>query len=147
MNRIRSSFALSLVFLLATLAIAQTRTAPVKPGKIYVGSMGMGADADELRIALGYELQKTGFKVVDFEPQSDTVLTGLIVTRVEEAQSSKRVTVFLKNRHTGKMVWNQDFGSTYSAAQADVIRRRAQEIAQKLKKDSAPAKRKTAGHV
>ena len=125
------------VALTASLAIAQTK-APVKPGKIYVGTMGTGPDADELRVALGYELSQVGFKVVDFEPQADSVMTGLIVTRVDEGKSAKRVTTFLKDRHSGKMVWNEDFGSTYRASKADPIRQRAEEIAKALKEDSTP---------
>lgn len=121
---------------------AQAQTSVVRPGKIYVGSMGSGDDADQLRIALGYELGRVGFKIVDFEPQADSVLTGLIVTRVDEGKSTKRVTTFLKDRRTGRMVWNQDFGSTDSLNHSTdgLIRQRAQQIAKVLKEDSTPRK-------
>ncbi|MGH9521651.1 MAG: hypothetical protein ACRD3E_03865 [Terriglobales bacterium] len=127
---------------LAVMVAAQTKPSVVKPGKIFVGSMGTGDDADQLRTALGYELGRAGFKVVDFEPQADSVLTGLIVTRVDEGKSAKRVTTFLKDRRTGKMVWNQDFGSTYKGTNSSdgIIRQRALEIAKILKEDSTPKK-------
>lgn len=132
----------TLILLMAVSISAQTRTSAVKPGKIYVGSMGSGDGADQLRVALSYELGRTGFKVVDFEPQADSVLTALIVTRVDAGKSATRVTTFLKDRRTGKMIWNQDFGSTYAATASrdQAIRRRAQEIAQILKEDSTPKK-------
>jgi hypothetical protein len=141
-------FALGTVLLLlAGAAVSETKPPVVKPGKIYIGSMGNGEDADQLRVALGYELGRAGFKVVDFEPQADTVLTGLIVTRVDEGKSAKRVTTFLKDRRTGKMIWNQDFGSTYAVAMSrnEAIRRRAQEIAHILREDST-AKKPAAKH-
>lgn len=138
MKSIQSLAVAIIAVLLATATLAQTKPAPLKPGSIYVGTMGPGKDADDLRIALGFELAQAGFKVVDFEPQADTVLTGLIVTRVEAGQSAKRVTTFLKDRHTGKMIWNEDFGSTYTASKFDPIRHRAQEIAKALKEDSSP---------
>ena len=132
----------ALALVLAATVAAQSKPSVIKPGKIYVGSMGTGDDADQLRMALGYELGRVGFRVVDFEPQADTVLTGLIVTRVDGGTSAKRVTTFLKDRRTGKMIWNQDFGSTYrgSASRDGIIRRRAQEIAKILKEDSTPPK-------
>lgn len=138
MKSFRSVVVIAAVGLLATLAVAQSKSQPVKPGKIYVGTMGTGPDADSLRVALGYELGQAGFKVVDFEPQADSVLTGLIVTRVDEGISAKRVTTFLKDRHTGKMIWNEDFGSTYKSTKVDPIRQRAREIAHALKEDSTP---------
>jgi hypothetical protein len=134
----------------ATLAAAQTKAPPIKPGNIYVGTMGAGDDADQLRLALNYELGELGFKVVDFEPQADSILTGLIVTRVENGKSAMRVTTFLKDRRSGKMIWNEDFGSTYATLKSDPIRQRAKEIAKALKEDSTPKKQtasnKTAGH-
>lgn len=132
----------TLVLLLVFSVSAQTKPSAVKPGKIYVGSMGSGDDADQLRVALSYELGRVGFKVVDFEPQADSVLTALMVTRVDAGKSATRVTTFLKDRRTGKMIWNQDFGSTYAAAASrdQAIRHRAQEIAQILKEDSIPKK-------
>ena len=124
------------ILLLAIVAVGQTKT-PVKTGKIYVGSFGMGDDAEQLKLALGFELTNAGFKVVDFEPQADTTLTGLIVTRVESGRRVKRVTVFLKDK-TGKQVWNQDIGSTSSSTRDDQqgIRQRAQDIARMLKQDA-----------
>jgi hypothetical protein len=122
------------------MAFAQAAKAPVKTGKIYVGGFGMGDDADRLKLALGYELARVGFKVVDFEAQADSTLSGLIVTRVEDGRPVKRVTVFLKDK-TGKQLWNQDIGSTASATRSDEqgIRQRAQDIAKMLKQDTNPA--------
>lgn len=130
------------ILILACTIAAQTKDPAVKPGKIFVGSMGPGDDADQLRVALGYELGRAGFKVVDFEPQADSVLTGLIVTRVDDGKSAKRVTTFLKDRHTGKMIWNQDFGSRYATtiSHNQVIRLRAQQIARILREDCTPKK-------
>lgn len=129
------------VLCLVGVLCAQTPRAPIKPGKIYVGSFGMGDDAEQLKLALGYELGRAGFKVTDFEPQADSTLTGLIVTRVEGGKSVKRVTLFLKDK-SGKQIWNGDIGSTSTASRSaqDAIRLRAQDIAQALKKDSAPTK-------
>lgn len=136
-------FLVGTVFLiLAGTVTAQTKAPVLKPGRIYVGSMGSGEDADQLRVAVGYELGQAGFKVVDFEPLADSVLTGLIVTRVDDGKPSKRVTTFLKDRRTGKMVWNQDFGSTYKgpSSRNGIIRQRAHEIAKILKEDCTPKK-------
>lgn len=129
------------VLCLASGVFAQTARVPIKPGKIYVGSFGMGDDGEQLKLALGYELGRAGFKVADFEQQADSVLTGLIVTRMEGGKSVKRVTVFLKDK-TGKQVWNQDIGSTASANRTaeDSLRQRAQDIAKALKQDSVPPK-------
>lgn len=129
------------VLCLVVTMCAQASPAPVKPGKIYVGSFGMGDDAEQLKLALGYELARAGFKVVDFEQQADTTLTGLIVTRNEGGKSVKRVTVFLKDK-AGKQLWTQDLGSTSTATRTpqDGIRQRAGEIAKALKKDSSPQK-------
>ena len=132
--------ACAVVLLLVGIAVGQSTKTLVKTGKIYVGSFGMGDDADQLKLALGYELAQAGFKVVDFEPQSDSTISGLIVTRVESGKPVKRVTVFLKDKK-GKELWNQDIGSTASATRSDEqgIRQRAQDIAKLLKKDSLPA--------
>ena len=121
--------------------LAQTARVPIKPGKIYVGSFGMGDDAEQLKLALGYELSQAGFKVADFEQQADSKLTGLIVTRMEGGKSVKRVTVFLTDK-TGKQIWNGDIGSTSSATRSaeDSIRQRAQDIAKALKTDAAAPK-------
>ena len=124
-----------------TASYAQSARTPVKPGKIYVGSFGMGDDAEQLKLALGYELTLVGFKVVDYEPQADSTITGLIVTRVEDGKPVKRVTVFLKDKK-GKQLWNQDIGSTSNATRNDEqgIRQRAHDIARMLKQDSAQNK-------
>jgi hypothetical protein len=145
MEVMRSVAAACAVLLALTIPI-WAANAPVKTGKIFVGSFGMGDDGEQLRLALGYELGRAGFKVVDFEPQADSTLSGLIVTRVEAGRPVKRVTVFLKDK-AGNQLWNQDIGSTASAAsEADGIRRRAQDIAGMLKKDAAPAPKKAAKH-
>ena len=136
------SVAAACALVLALTVSGWAANAPIKTGKIFVGSFGMGDDGEQLRLALGYELGRAGFKVVDFEQQADSTLTGLIVTRVEGGRPVKRVTVFLKDK-AGKQLWNQDIGSTSTAAsEADGIRRRAHDIAGILKKDaSAPLKK------
>ncbi len=135
------------VVLIAGVVLSQAARTPVKPGKIFIGNFGMGDDADQLKLALGYELAQVGFKVVDFEPQADSTISGLIVTRVEGGRPVKRVTVFLKDK-TGKELWNQDIGSTSSSTRKDEqgIRARAQEIARFLKQDSTPTKSATTKH-
>jgi len=132
----------AVILVVAAVAFGQTSKPAVKTGKIYVGSFGMGDDAEQLKLALGYELTNVGFKVVDFEPQADSVLSCLIVTRVEGGRPVKRVTVFLKDK-TGKQIWNQDIGSTSNSARNDQqgIRQRAQDIAKVLKQDSATPKK------
>lgn len=127
------------------MALAQSSQPPLKTGKIYVGSFGMGEDAEQFKLALGFELTRAGFKVVDFEQQADSTLSGLIVTRVDGGLPVKRVTVFLKDG-TGKQLWNQDIGSTSSSTRdgKEGIRRRAQDIAKALKQDSTPPQKKTA---
>jgi len=127
--------AVLLVFVV--MALGQSAKVSIKTGKIYVGSFGMGDDAEQLKLALGYELTHAGFKVVDFEQQADSVLSGLIVTRVEGGRPVKRVTVFLKDK-TGKQLWNQDIGSRSSSTHNDQqgIRARAEDIAKILKQDS-----------
>ena len=141
------SIAVTVLLFLAFLpsASAQGPKAPIKPGKIYVGSFGMGDDAEQLKLALGYELTHAGFKVVDFEPQADSTLSGLIVTRIETGRPVKRVTVFLKDK-AGKQVWNQDIGSTSTSTRNDQqgIQQRAQDIARILKQDAAPPPKKAA---
>jgi hypothetical protein len=128
------------LILLSNFLFAQTGKPPVKPGKIFVGSMGSGDDAEQLRLALGFELANSGFKVVDFEQQSNTVLSGLIATRMDDGKPVMRATVFLKDR-TGKMLWNQDFGAASTSSKSnDTVRQRAREIAQRLKRDAAPKK-------
>lgn len=138
-----SRFVATCLAMLCAVATVSSQAAPtpVKPGKMYVGSFGMGDDAEQLKLALGYELARAGFKVVDFEQQADTTLTGLIVTRAEGGKSVKRVTVFLKDK-TGKQLWMQDLGSTSAATRTaqDAIRQRAEEIAKALKKDSSRQK-------
>lgn len=141
-RHMRIAVAICLAVLCLTGALfAQTARVPIKPGRIYVGSFGMGDDAEHLKLALAYELGRAGFKVADFEQQADSILTGLIVTRVEGGRPLKRVTVFLKDK-AGKPVWNEDIGSTSSASRSDqdAIRQRAQDIATALKKDSAASK-------
>jgi len=145
MENMRSVAAVCAVFLALTVS-AGAANAPIKTGKIFVGSFGMGDDSEQFRLALGYELGRAGFKIVDFEQQADSTLSGLIVTRVEGGRPVKRVTVFLKDK-AGKQLWNQDIGSTSGAAsEADGLRRRAQDIAGMLKKDAVPAPKKTAKH-
>lgn len=131
---------IALLFSFCSTAAAQTARPPVKPGKIYIGSFGAGDDAEQLKIALGYELGQAGFKVVDFLNQADSWMSGLVVTRVEDGKHTKRVSVFLKDRQ-GNSLWNQDIGSTFSGARSgsDLIRQRAQQIAKELKKAAAPA--------
>ena len=137
--------ALCAVLLAFTISVVGANT-PLKTGKIFVGSFGMGDDGEQLRLALGYELGRVGFKVVDFEPQADSTLSGMIVTRVEGGRRVKRVTVFLKDKN-GNQLWNQDIGSTANAAsEAEGIRRRAQDIAGMLKKDASATPKKTATH-
>lgn len=132
-------WAVTVIVFLSIFASGQTAKAPVKPGKIYIGSFGAGEDAEQLKLALGYELGRVGFKTVDFMSQADSWISGLIVTRVEEGKQTKRVTVFLKDRK-GNTIWNQDIGATASGTRQteDAIRQRAQDIARELKKDSAP---------
>jgi len=122
---------------------AQSSRQQVKPGKIFVDSFGMGEDAEQLKISLGYELTRAGFKVVDYEQQAESKLSGLIVTRLEGGKQVKRVTVFLKDR-SGRTIWNQDIGSTAVATRdsRDAIRQRAQEITRVLKRDAAPPAKK-----
>jgi hypothetical protein len=104
----------------------------------------MGDDAEQLKLALGYELARVGFKVVDFQQQAVSTLSGMITTRVEDGRPVKRVTVFLTDR-TGKKLWNQDIGSTSRSTRDDKegIRQRAQDIAKVLKQDSSPPPKKT----
>ena len=118
-------------------APAQTGKDPLKTGRIYVGSFGMGDDAEQLRLALGYELGRVGLKVVDFQGQADSVMTGLIVTRMESGKPVKRVTTFLKSRDE-KTIWTQDFGPTDHAT--NDLRQRAEEIATRLKRDASPTR-------
>lgn len=129
----------ALLLFISILASGQTARPAVKPGKIFIGSFGSGDDAEQLKIALGYELSQAGFKVVDFLNQADSWITGLVVTRVEDGKQTKRVTVFLKDRQ-GNSLWNQDIGSASNGNRtgSDVIRLRAQQIARELRKDSAP---------
>jgi hypothetical protein len=128
----------ALVLITSCFVAAQTPRPPVKPGKIYIGSFGSGDDAEQLKIALGYELGQSGFKVVDFLNQADSWMSGLVVTRVEDGKQTKRVTVFLKDRQ-GNSLWNQDIGSASAGEHktSDVIRQRAQQIARELKRVSA----------
>jgi len=125
----------SLFLFFALSAPAQSSNEPLKTGRIYVGSFGMGDDAEQLKLALGYELGRVGLKVVDFQAQSDSVLSGLIVTRMESGKPVKRVTSFLKSRD-GKTVWTQDFGP--SDRTTNDLRQRAVEIARRLKRDASP---------
>jgi hypothetical protein len=144
----RSVAGICAVLLLLTVSIlAQGPKVPLKTGKIYIGSFGMGDDAEQLKLALGYELTRAGFKVVDYEQQADSTLSGLIVTRVEGSRPVKRVTVFLKDK-SGKQLWNQDIGSTSSSTRdgQEGLRRRAQDIARLLKIDSSTPVKKAAQH-
>jgi hypothetical protein len=134
----------ALLLLFTASVLAQAARPPVKTGKIYVGSFGMGDDAEQLKLALGYELTRAGFKVVDYQQQADSTLSGMITTRVEDGRPVKRVTIFLTDK-TGKKLWNQDIGSTSSSTRDDKegIRQRAQDIAKVLKQDSSPPPKKT----
>jgi hypothetical protein len=135
----------ALLLFVSLTALAQTPRPPVKPGKIFVDSFGMGEDAEQLKVALGYELNRAGLKVVDYQQQADSTISGLIVTRVDGGKQVKRVTVFLKDR-SGKTVWNQDIGSTATATRdsRDGIRQRAEEIARVLMRDAAAPRKKKA---
>jgi hypothetical protein len=99
----------------------------------------MGEDAEQLKLALGYELSRVGFNVVDYEQQADSTLSGLIVTRVTGGRPVKRITVFLRDKK-GNQLWNQDIGSRSGATRdgQQGIRQRAQDIARILKQDSLP---------
>lgn len=137
-------WAAAFVLIICSFAAAQSSRTPVKPGKIYIGSFGSGDDADQLKIALGYELSQAGFKVVDFLNQADSWMSGLIVTRMDDGKQTKRVSVFLKDRQ-GKSLWNEDIGSASTGAHtgSDVIRQRAQQIAGALKRAAAPVSPRT----
>ncbi len=130
----------ALLLVISCLAAAQDARPPIKPGKIFIGNFGTGEDADQLKVALGYELGQAGFKVIDFLNQADSWMSGLIVTRVENGKQIKRVTVFLKDRK-GNTLWDHDIGANSSGSRQgeDAIRQRAQEIARELKKATTPA--------
>lgn len=133
---------LALLLLLATGSFAlDTKASLKKLGRIHVGSMGEGDEGEHFRVMLGYELGRSGFKVVDFEQQADVVLTGLLSTRVQAGRPVVRATVFLKTRD-GKTLWTGDFDDTADGKRRneDTLRRRAEDVAKALKRATDQAR-------
>lgn len=133
--RLRTVAGIVFVLMMAAAPLlSNAAKAPLKVGKIYVGSFGMGDDANELRTMLGYELGRRGFKVVDFEQQADQVLSGLLAMKVAGGKTTARVTVFLKARD-GNMLWNDDIGGTAAGTRTarESLQQRANDIAEALK--------------
>ncbi len=128
----------ALILLAATSSASTSATAKSKIGRIYVGTMGDNDDAEQFRVMLQYELGRVGFKVVDFAPQADSVLTGLITDRVVGGKATSRVTVFLNGRN-GKRIWTGESSGTPGEARSveDIFRLRAQDIARSLKRYAA----------
>ena len=83
---------------------------------------------------LGYELGRRGFKIVDFQPQADQILSGLLSMKISNGKTTARVTVFLKTK-AGKMLWNDDIGGTEAGTRTarQSLQQRANDIADALK--------------
>jgi len=111
--------------------LAATSMAAVQ--KIYVAAMGQTDEAARFRMLLGDKLSKGGFTVVDSAEQADAVLSGVLAVRVYDDDSSARATMELKSKE-GERIWSVDFGPHFGWGSSDPVTRRAEDVANALRK-------------
>ena len=105
--------------------------------KIYVGDMGVADEADRFRLLLEEQLTKKGFRVVERAENADAILTGALSVRVFDDKSEARAFVRLTTSG-GERIWARDFGSrllTNPFKRAEPVKRRAEEVANRLRED------------
>ena len=105
--------------------------------KIYVGDMGGADEADRFRLLLEEQLTKRGFTIVERAESADAVLTGALSVRVFDDKSEARAFVRLTTPD-GERIWAKDFGSrllTNPFKRAEPVKRRAEEVASRLRED------------
>ena len=105
--------------------------------KIYVGDMGGADEADRFRLLLEEQLTKKGFRVVERAENADAILTGALSVRVFDDKSEARAFVRLTTSG-GERIWARDFGSrllTNPFKRAEPVKRRAEEVANRLRED------------
>ena len=104
--------------------------------KIHIGEMGKSDEAERFQLLLEEQLEKKGFTVVNDADKADAVLAGVLSLRVYDDTSIARATVYLKNPD-GKRIWGGDFQpkSTFFKRVDDTVKFRAENIADKLRKD------------
>jgi hypothetical protein len=105
--------------------------------KIYVGDMGGADEADRFRLLLEEQLTKKGFTIVERADSADAILTGALSVRVFDDKSEARAFVRLTTPG-GERIWAKDFGSrllTNPFKRAEPVKRRAEEVASRLRED------------
>ena len=105
--------------------------------KIYVGDMGGADEADRFRLLLEEQLMKRGFTIVERAENADAILTGALSVRVFDDKSEARAFVRLTTPG-GERIWSKDFGSrllTNPFKRAEPVKRRAEEVANRLRED------------
>jgi hypothetical protein len=105
--------------------------------KIYVGDMGGADEADRFRLLLEEQLTKRGFTIVERAESADAILTGALSVRVFDDKSEARAFVRLTTQG-GERIWARDFGSrliTNPFKRAEPVKRRAEEVANRLRED------------
>ena len=105
--------------------------------KIYVGDMGGADEADRFRLLLEEQLTKKGFTVVERPESAEAILTGALSVRVFDDKSEARAFVRLTTP-AGERVWARDFGSRLifnPFHRAEPVKRRAEEVANRLRED------------
>ena len=105
--------------------------------KIYVGDMGSADEADRFRLLLEEQLSKRGFTIVNMPETADAILTGALSVRIFDNKSEARAFVRLSTQG-GERIWARDFGSrliTNPFRRAEPVKRRAEDIANRLRED------------
>ncbi|HVG34533.1 MAG TPA: hypothetical protein VM911_15795 [Pyrinomonadaceae bacterium] len=105
--------------------------------KIYVGDMGSADEADRFRMLLEEQLSKKGFTIVDSAERADAILSGALSVRVFDKKSEARAFVRLTT-HGGESIWARDFGNKIffnPFHRAEPVKRRAEDIAKRLRED------------
>ncbi len=127
---------------LLTVFVSETLAQDVEEGKlhliqkIHIGEMGKSDEAERFQLLLEEQLEKNGFTVVSDADKSDATLTGVLSLRVYDDTSIARATVYLKTPD-GKKIWGGDFQPkrTFFKRVDDTVKFRAENIAEKLRKD------------
>jgi hypothetical protein len=123
---------------------ARRSSALAEVRKIYVGDMGRDDEAERFRLLLEEQLTRRGFTVVGRPEDADAVLTGALSVRVYDEKSEARVFVRLESP-SGARLWSRDFGhkrfKVNPLSLKEPTRRRAEEVAETLRRDWAKVTR------
>ena len=107
--------------------------------------MGYEDEAERFRLLVEEQLQKRGFEVVLHPDDADAVLTGVLSIRDYEHKSEARATVRLTSRD-GVVLMTRDFGhkrfTVNPLSLQEPARRRAEEVAEALKREFKKPARK-----